>query len=156
MNITIGMMAAGVACFFVLLAVLRWFCPQRRRRIICGVLLIGWAGVVLWVTTLSRISVREVRYHLTPFDDSMLSPWELTANTVMFVPFCGLAMGLFHRLKARQCLLAGMLAALGIELFQLISHRGICDVDDLICNSCGVAIGFLLYRLTLLFPSYKE
>ena len=41
----------------------------------------------------------------------------------------------------------GVLASLAVELVQLVSHRGICDIDDLLENSLGVLIGAVFFLL---------
>lgn len=40
-----------------------------------------------------------------------------------------------------------------IEVTQLFTLRGICDIDDLILNVFGGVIGYLAYRLSLLFSN---
>ena len=73
----------------------------------------------------------------------------LAGNVVMFVP-----LGFFLPAVWKKCrgffrtlfCAAGMIAA--VEIAQLFSLRGSCDVDDLILNLVGVAVGYALFRLT--------
>ena len=46
-------------------------------------------------------------------------------------------------------ILLGLAFSLTIELLQLITRLGYADVDDLINNTLGAAIGFLSYKLFL-------
>ncbi len=68
-------------------------------------------------------------------------------NIVLFLPF-GFLVPLMGRQRGTlPAVLAGGLGfSLLIELSQLLSHRG-TDVDDLIMNTLGAAVGYLLYRV---------
>ena len=73
----------------------------------------------------------------------------LVGNVVMFVP-----LGFFVPAVWEKCrgffrtvfCSAGMIIV--VEVAQLFSLRGSCDVDDLILNLVGVVIGHALFRLT--------
>ena len=70
----------------------------------------------------------------------------LAGNVVMFVPLGALLPGCFAWLRSfGRCMAvsAGILCA--VELIQLFTLLGVCDVDDLILNLLGTATGFLLY-----------
>ena len=72
----------------------------------------------------------------------------LIGNVVMFAP-----LGIFLPLlwsgfrPMWKCLLwcAGIIGS--IELLQLVTLVGKCDVDDLLLNLFGIACGYLIYRL---------
>ena len=72
----------------------------------------------------------------------------LAGNVGVFVP-----MGLFLPLlwpPARRYWLAALIMAAvvtAVELVQLATHLGVCDVDDLILNLAGGSIGYGLYAL---------
>lgn len=70
-------------------------------------------------------------------------------NIMLFVPFGYLLPSLFPRLRWWQVILLGLAFSLTIELLQLITRLGYADVDDLINNTLGAAIGFLCYKLFL-------
>ncbi len=77
--------------------------------------------------------------------------WEVVynigGNIVMFVP-----LGFFLRLLVPRC--RGLLHCLGtvavimtcVELLQLFTLRGFCDIDDLVLNLCGATIGWHLAK----------
>lgn len=73
----------------------------------------------------------------------------LAGNVVMFVP-----LGFFLPLVAEPCKKYGkhlawvLVILLSIELLQLFTLLGSCDVDDFILNIPGTAIGYGFYRLT--------
>lgn len=66
-------------------------------------------------------------------------------NIVMFMPF-GFILPILYRQKGRIVILSGFLLSLFIEISQLFLMRG-TDIDYLILNTLGVALGYLLYRL---------
>jgi len=72
----------------------------------------------------------------------------LAGNVVMFVP-----LGFFLPLVAKSCrtywkhLLWVLLILLCIEVLQLVTLLGSCDVDDFLLNIPGTAIGYGLFSL---------
>ncbi len=69
-------------------------------------------------------------------------------NVAMFIPSGILLPVLYRRLDSFWKVLgAGALLSLGIELLQLPFSVRATDVDDLIQNSCGVALGYGIYAL---------
>lgn len=68
---------------------------------------------------------------------------QIIANVVMFIPI-GLLSGWFWKWK-------GAFVAVGmsvlIELLQLVSKTGLCEIDDVIHNSLGAVIGIVAVLL---------
>ena len=83
--------------------------------------------------------------NLIPFSQS-ISPLGYGLNVVMFVPF-GFLVPLIWRKREKfwQVFAAGLGFSLLIELSQLLCYRG-TDVDDLIMNTLGAIVGFLLFK----------
>ena len=72
----------------------------------------------------------------------------LAGNIVMFIPLGYLLRAVFPVLrKAWRTLLASAGIIIAIELCQMVTLLGTCDVDDLILNLLGAALGCGLYRL---------
>ena len=72
--------------------------------------------------------------------------WEVFWNVVLFVPIGMMVSALIPR----RVWLAMPICAAGstaIEVTQLLTHRGLFEFDDIIYNSVGAVIGFLLYLL---------
>ena len=72
----------------------------------------------------------------------------LVGNVIMFVPLGFFACWLWR--KPNQFgwhFLAMLLTILGVELLQLLTGLGTCEVDDLILNLIGTTIGFGLFKL---------
>ena len=72
----------------------------------------------------------------------------LAGNVVMFVPLGLFPPCLWEKLRRfGRCLLFAAGCIVLIEIIQLFSLLGSCDVDDLILNMLGVSIGYGLYRI---------
>jgi len=69
----------------------------------------------------------------------------LGGNIFLFVPFGFLIPVLFAKFRSPSRVLLLMAAVMtAVEILQLLTCRGHCDVDDLILNLAGVAAGVLL------------
>ena len=67
----------------------------------------------------------------------------LSGNVIGFIPFGILFPHLFKKtVSFRKFVLSAALMIAAIELIQLFSLRGSCDIDDLILNMLGSIIGY--------------
>ena len=72
----------------------------------------------------------------------------LLGNVLMFLPLGFLPPVLWNGFrKWWKMLLWGGLMIVGVEMVQLFALVGKCDIDDLLLNLVGIAIGYGLYRL---------
>jgi len=70
---------------------------------------------------------------------------EVIMNIAVFIPI-GFALGLaFRKIKGWQAVLVGMGVSVGIELLQYFFRKGFADVDDVIHNTLGCALGWMVY-----------
>ena len=70
----------------------------------------------------------------------------LVGNVVMFIPLGAFLPFVFLRLrKLWKTLLCAALIICVVELLQLLTLVGSCDIDDLILNIIGAALGFTVY-----------
>jgi len=78
----------------------------------------------------------------------------LIGNVVAFIPF-GIFLPILtnNRLKIFRVTIFTFALTLSIELIQLMSRVGIFDVDDMILNTLGGIIGYLLF---FVWKSIKE
>ncbi len=79
----------------------------------------------------------------------MLNSFEnLAGNVVVFIPYGMFLPSIWNRFRNfADTFLAGFLFSLSIEIFQLFSAFGAFDVDDVLLNSVGVIIGYLMYMV---------
>ena len=105
-------------------------------------IVIGVPGVryIVWDPTINWI----------PFQDFSAGNIEgMILNAVMFTPLGFLLPACFERYRNwGRTLAAGFLTSLTVELIQLFTFRA-TDVDDLIMNTLGTILGFLLAKLIL-------
>ena len=67
---------------------------------------------------------------------------------IMFIPFGLLAPMVFKRMrKVRFCVFIGFLCSCGIELSQLITQRGYCQLDDVVTNTVGMLVGWGIWKM---------
>lgn len=106
-----------------------------------------------------NLSTSEYHYNLHPFREirrylvyyRILGPYtvflNLVGNVLAFVPF-----GLFFPLLSRKnrsfwkVTLISFEVSLGVEVIQLVTRVGSCDVDDMILNTLGGMIGYLCFK----------
>ena len=140
---------------------------SARKRIgkASMVLLIIYGAIVLYYVLFSERLGRAdaydtLRYNLHPFEEirrfivyrEYVSPGafvlNLLGNIFVFSPF-GFLLPLYRLEKTGpvRVMLYSFLFSLGIELLQLVTRVGVFDVDDLILNTLGGLIGFLVYKV---------
>lgn len=91
--------------------------------------------------------------NLVPFHDT--TRWGFSMNVLMMAPLGFFMPLLFHGYERfPKTLLAGFFTSLAIEIGQLFNWRA-TDVDDLIANVLGAAIGWLVFRLLVRRPRPK-
>ena len=72
----------------------------------------------------------------------------LAGNVVMFIPFGFFMPWLFAKCRQyRWTVLCTGVTIILIEMIQLFTLRGSCDIDDLILNLFGVTLGYGLFML---------
>ncbi|MCI8272017.1 MAG: VanZ family protein [Erysipelotrichaceae bacterium] len=110
---------------------------------IIGVFYVAGTGT-LYDVLLYKLEMRPEQIHIFPFWG--IIDWSAyLLNVLLFVPF-----GMFAPLiwKNRNRLLPVLYSAFSfsllIELSQLLNNRR-CDIDDLLLNTLGGVIGFLIY-----------
>lgn len=64
------------------------------------------------------------------------------SNILFFVPF-----GLFFPLKKwKTVLLTSLVFSVAIEGIQYVGGFGLCELDDVICNTVGAMIGYWIWQ----------
>ena len=123
----------------------------------------GYLLIVIYATMLrwSGFFHREWNLHLfrawrEAWNNFSVKNWaNVLLNVAMFVPMGFLLPLLGKKLRKWYVTVpAGFGASLTIELLQLVMGRGICDVDDLFCNTLGAVMGYFLV-MTLL-SAFRE
>ena len=92
----------------------------------------------------------------TPFDGQHFQPqlfwshkvWsvqkeQIIANILIFIPL-GILAGSLWKWKG---ILVGLGVSAAVEFLQLVSQRGLCELDDILHNTLGAFIGVSIYML---------
>ena len=95
-----------------------------------------------------------IRINLIPFvnifdyDVKREAAINIIGNVCMFIPTGIILPILYKRLDCfRKVFLAGAGISFAIEMIQLLFPGSVTDIDDLILNTAGAAIGYWIYRL---------
>ena len=151
--------AAGLAVAFIVHK--KKYKGQRKfpwGKVFLWLMFLGYLLIVIYATMLrwSGFFHREWNFHLfrawkEAWNNYSVKNWaNVLLNVAMFGPL-GFLLPLMGK-KFRKWYVtipAGFGMSLAIELFQLAFGRGICDVDDLFCNTLGAVIGYFLIMTIL-------
>lgn len=128
-----------------------------KKKIIFGLYIFFLLYFLIFSEWYGRTGVMEnYHYNFTLFQEitrfwtyrkqlGLMSYINLFGNVLIFVPF-----GFMEPLAGRKysfwaTLTDGCLLSLLVEVFQLVAKVGRFDVDDLLLNTTGVAIGYLCF-----------
>lgn len=147
---------------------------RKKIRQISRVLFVIYMAVLVYFLLLSdgfgRIEgYSQYRLNLVPFQeiirfvryreyiDFMSVVINLLGNVAAFMPFGALIRWVLDR-KVRWYQAVGytFLFSLSLELLQLVARVGVFDVDDLLLNTLGGFLGFLVYYVLLVMNRRRE
>lgn len=133
--------------------------------ILSGMVLAVYISIMLQLTLVCRESGSRIGIELDMFH-GLLGPdterhWLMVAyailNCLLFVPF-GVVLSLFSFVYERRpviqfllVLLISFAVSMVIECVQLITQRGYYEVQDLMLNTLGGILGWVLFRIIYLF-----
>ncbi|MGG4192946.1 VanZ family protein [Paenibacillus jamilae] len=98
----------------------------------------------IWVIGKYETLIRISEINLLPFASEGITTYIL--NTILFMPLGFLLPTIWPQFRTiKNVAYTGLFFSLAIELSQLLNHR-ITDIDDLLMNTLGAIIGYLIYR----------
>lgn len=110
---------------------------------------------LLYASTVIFRSVMSYReYEFTPFwsykaimegREPQLLP-ENIMNVAVFVPVGLFAGMVFRRMTWKKIMIVGLCLSLGIELLQFVFRKGFAEVDDVMHNTVGCVLGYILFK----------
>ncbi len=136
---------------FLCLAVLIVLFIYLFSRRVAISFLISYAFLILSVTLLSRRPSTICRVNLVPFWSykNLLIDGEIReqiiANIALFIP---IGFIIPYVINWKKGIAASVLFSALIEFLQLVFHRGLFEIDDVISNTIGILIGFCFFALT--------
>lgn len=145
---------------------------KNAVKLLCLLFFLLYLGILIYLLIFSdgfdRGAERTYHYNLVPFREisrfwqyrEQLGIWtvmqNIFGNVLGFVPF-GLLLPAFSK-KFRSTILVTFLSfdvSLGVEIIQLVLRVGSFDVDDVILNTLGGLIGYLIFALLYHIRSKK-
>lgn len=94
-------------------------------------------------------TIRFYFYHLFTFHNKIEFEKNVLGNIILFIPYGFLGV-LYPKLNQFQYLFLVFVILINIiEFSQYYFDRGTADIDDVILNTTGVIIGFIIYKIIL-------
>lgn len=152
--------ALAAFCYFIIYKkILKGKKDLNFRQALPVMLIAGYIIMVLGVTFLSRpmgidiggVNLRLFSSYKEAWNTFTLRSWQfIIFNIVMFVPL-GMLLPIFYERFRRSYITIGMgvIFTVLIECVQLITHRGIFELDDLFNNTLGTIIGYCVVMAVL-------
>lgn len=148
-SLAVGLPAAAVC----LLAARLWRGKKGRAGGCVPVIFFTvYLTIMLTITFLSR----ESGTRRGVMDLELFSTWGINdrnnafvvENVLLFIPYGFACPWVFCRARNLfYCTLIGAFTSLGIETLQLLTGRGYFQIDDILTNTLGTILGFLIYWL---------
>lgn len=139
--------------------------PIRFSKFILITLLICWFVVVFGITTLSRGANYGEHINLSLFSGyvNAWNKWSLTEfqliifNMLMFVPL-GVLLPLIHHKNRSfwRVLIISISFTSFVEIFQLVTGKGIFELDDLFHNTIGSLAGYFFVMVFILWSEQRK
>ena len=86
--------------------------------------------------------------HLLEYDNARDIVWNVAGNALMFIPTGIILPIVYHKMDSfRKVLVTGAFISLCVEILQLPFASRASDIDDLILNTFGVAVGYGIYAI---------
>lgn len=142
-----GLLTGAVAELILCCAVYRGRKKQKAGRAAADILLFAYLVVVFIQAFFSREPGSRNGIDLIPFS-TWGSSWQAHAyvieNIIMFLPL-GMLLPAVNRKVGFGCVFgAGLGLSVTVELLQLVTQRGYCQMDDILMNTLGGCIGYLI------------
>ncbi len=124
-----------------------------RQQFLVAFLMLGWLAIVLGLTLFTRPAMFEGWFnfrlfsgYINAWNNWSLSEFQLIVfNMLMFTPLGFLLPLLTKRMRRfLPVLLLSLTVCIGIEMLQMLTHRGVFELDDMFHNTLGSMIGYFL------------
>lgn len=147
-------------CIVLVIMIVR-FGLHRGLGLSMGLLLIEYVLLLYASTVFFRTLSEEREYEFKPFwsyraimDGSELQLLsENIMNIMVFIPVGVLAGVVFQGMNWKKVLVIGAGLSIGIEVLQLVFQKGFAEVDDMMHNTLGCAIGYGVWLMILRYVS---
>ena len=150
MSLAIDIIPAGIIAAVIIILLKERVFKNTLRCLICAV----FAVYLFAVYSLTGIPsanglVLDAGVNLVPLAGIVGDAKNAALNVLLFVPLGILLPVLWREFRSfPRTALAGLLLSLGIEILQIFTFR-YTDVNDLLTNTAGAALGFLIAKAAL-------
>ena len=135
-------------------------------QLVLFVILLGYLFLVFAMTGLSRadnfsnkiINLNFLSAYLDVWYSWSLTPLLLLILNILMLAPLGFLLPLISKKfdSVKNILLVAFTFTIFIELFQLITHRGIFELDDLFHNTIGSMIGYFIVKVFIEIKEFKK
>lgn len=149
MIVTTLVIVGGLLCWHV----------KNKMNYTLWVLVVEYGFVVLCSTVICReeITCGFDRIQLTPFWTYMavfnhtpgVSVWDIMLNIVLFLPLGLLIKLIYPSITFGKMIMIAFVCSLGIEVSQFLFCKGISQIDDVIHNTIGAAVGWGFAKISM-------
>lgn len=147
--------AAEITCFLLILcAVWKFYLHKKVPRLFWWRLLVGFLFIAYMYCVLQLTIFSREQGNYGAVDWRFLVRWNendaqkafLLANIIMFIPF-GVLLPMFGKTMSHILIVLpfALACSVSIEALQLKYQLGFCQLDDVVANSAGFLIGFLIF-----------
>lgn len=125
---------------------------QKRQNFVPLIAFGLYLAILLVITFLSRESGSSPGV----MDLQLFSTWGINTrnnayvveNVLLFIPYGFLCSCAFVKLRNFfSCMLFGALTSMSVEYLQLVTARGYFQIDDILTNTLGSVVGYLMFLL---------
>lgn len=149
---------------YIYIVVYSWLRKRESKKVqLCKLVcinigIIGYITVILVITLFSREVQMEKAISVIPFAyiDSLDKIRGNVMNILLFYPL-GILSG--TKWKRKRVILIGTILSLEIEISQYLWNLGYAEIDDVINNTIGMALGvsvMLIFKKILYYKGNKE
>lgn len=123
---------------------------SKKQSVVIG-LILTYLTLVFSSTILMRTTT-EHYYELVPFwsyieicNGNKAFIYENALNVLMLMPV-GVLLAIGFDIRKKHVIVTGMVISLTIEVIQLVTRRGLFEFDDILHNSLGCLIGYVVFK----------
>lgn len=164
-GVSIGISIFLIMYFLIYKKIMKGTKKLKASKIILWSIFLIYSVIVLGATLVHRTSVMYESINLHIFSSyikvlnrfSLLELRNIILNILMFIPF-----GFMLPLLFRKCekfyitYFLGLCMTISIEVLQLITNRGVFEIDDIMNNTLGCMIGYGIVMIFVLFSKRNK
>ena len=143
-----------ICCFIILNLIFKLLFNDKKKNILWSLVCSVWFTIMFEITLLGRNNnvVNTWESVFSSFSQLVLGNYtiiyDMMFNVILFIPV-GILMKMRYSVKYSLVISGGV--SLFIEVMQLITHKGLFEISDLIFNMIGGGIGIVCIVLTQKF-----